>query len=39
VVWGGASDPQLKVKVMSILARQKGVRLVDVSAPRTPITR
>jgi cell division protein FtsQ len=39
VVWGGASEPQLKVEVMSVLAKQKGVRLVDVSAPRTPITR
>jgi cell division protein FtsQ len=39
VVWGGASEPQLKVEVMTALARQKGVRLVDVSAPRTPVTR
>ena len=26
VVWGGASEPQLKVEVMSVLASQKGVR-------------
>jgi cell division protein FtsQ len=39
VVWGGASEPQLKVEVMTALAKQKGVRWVDVSAPRTPITR
>lgn len=39
VVWGGASDPELKVKVMTALLRQKGVRTIDVSAPRTPVTR
>jgi cell division protein FtsQ len=39
VVWGGASEPQLKVKVMTALLGQKDVRTVDVSAPRTPITR
>lgn len=39
VIWGGASEPQLKVKVMTALAKQKGVRSVDVSAPRSPVTR
>ena len=39
VVWGGASEPELKVKVMTALLRQKGVRVIDVSAPRTPVTR
>ena len=39
VVWGGASEPQLKVKVLTALLRQKGVRTIDVSAPRTPVTR
>lgn len=39
VVWGGASEPQLKVKVMTALLRQKGVGKIDVSAPRTPVMR
>ena len=39
VAWGGASEPELKVKVMTALLRQKGVRTIDVSAPRTPVTR
>ena len=39
VVWGGASEPELKVKVMTALLRQKGVRTIDVSAPRSPVTR
>jgi cell division protein FtsQ len=39
VVWGGASEPQLKVKVMTALLRQKGVGTIDVSAPRTPVIR
>ncbi len=39
VVWGGASEPELKVKVMTALLRQKDVRTVDVSAPRTPVIR
>ena len=39
VTWGGASEPELKVKVMAALLRQKGVRTIDVSAPRTPVTR
>ncbi len=39
VVWGGASEPELKVKVMTALLRLKGVRTIDVSAPRTPVTR
>ena len=38
VVWGGASEPQLKVEVMTVLLGQKGVRTIDVSAPRTPVT-
>jgi len=39
VVWGGASEPGLKVKVMTALLGQKGVHTIDVSAPRTPVTR
>jgi len=39
VVWGGASEPELKVKVMTALLRLKGVHAIDVSAPRTPVTR
>jgi cell division protein FtsQ len=39
VVWGGASEPELKVKVMTALLRQEGVHTIDVSAPRTPVTR
>ena len=39
VVWGGASEPELKVKVMTALLRLKDVRMIDVSAPRTPVTR
>ena len=39
VVWGGASEPELKVKVMTALLRQKDVATIDVSAPRTPVVR
>lgn len=39
VVWGGASEPELKVKVLSALLRHKGVAMIDVSAPTTPVTR
>jgi len=39
VVWGGASEPELKVKVMTALLRQKGLGTIDVSAPRTPVIR
>jgi cell division protein FtsQ len=39
VVWGGAPEPELKVKVMTALLRVKGVHLIDISAPRTPVTR
>lgn len=39
VVWGGASEPELKVKVMTALLRQKDVATIDVSAPRTPVLR
>jgi len=39
VVWGGASEPELKVKVMTVLLRQKDVRTIDVSAPRSPALR
>ncbi|HET7476376.1 MAG TPA: FtsQ-type POTRA domain-containing protein [Dermatophilaceae bacterium] len=38
VAWGGGADSELKVRVLSILLRQKGVRTIDVSAPRTPTT-
>ena len=39
VAWGGASEPELKVKVMTALLRQKRVGTIDVSAPRSPVTR
>jgi cell division protein FtsQ len=39
VLWGGASEPELKVKVMTALLRQKDVGMIDVSAPRTPAVR
>lgn len=39
VVWGGASEPELKVKVMTALLKQKDVATIDVSAPRTPVIR
>jgi len=39
VMWGGASEPELKVKVMTALLRQKDVATIDVSAPRTPVIR
>jgi cell division protein FtsQ len=39
VVWGGASEPELKVKVLTALLSQKDVGTIDVSAPRTPVIR
>ena len=39
VVWGGASQPELKVKVMTALLRQKDITTIDVSAPGTPVVR
>lgn len=39
VVWGGASEPELKVKVLTALLKHKGFRTIDVSAPNTPVTR
>ena len=39
VVLGGASEPELKVKVMAALLRQKDVGTIDVSAPHTPVIR
>ena len=39
VVWGGASEPDLKVKVLTSLLRHKGFKTIDVSAPSTPVTR
>jgi cell division protein FtsQ len=39
VVWGGASEPQLKVEVMAALLGQKDVGTIDVSAPRNPVVR
>lgn len=38
VVWGGAADPELKVKVIAVLMRQKPTT-IDVSTPRTPVIR
>jgi len=39
VLWGGASEPELKVKVMTALLRQKGVAAIDISAPLSPAVR
>lgn len=39
VVWGGASEPELKVKVMTALLGQRDVATIDVSAPLTPVIR
>ena len=39
VLWGGASEPELKVKVMTALLRRPGLGTIDVSAPRTPSVR
>jgi len=39
VVWGGASEPELKVRVLTALLRHKGFGTIDVSAPSTPVTR
>lgn len=39
VVWGGGSEPELKVKVLTALLKHKGFRTIDVSAPSTPVTR
>jgi len=39
VVWGGASEPELKVRVMTALLGHKGFGTIDVSAPSTPVTR
>jgi cell division protein FtsQ len=39
VVWGGGSEPDLKVKVLAALLGHKGFRTIDVSAPSTPVTR
>jgi cell division protein FtsQ len=37
--WGDGSEPELKVKVMTALLKQKGVGIIDVSAPQTPVMR
>jgi cell division protein FtsQ len=39
VMWGDASEPELKVKVMTDLLRQNNVATIDVSAPWTPVIR
>jgi len=39
VVWGGGSQPELKVKVLMALLKHKGFATIDVSAPNTPVTR
>lgn len=38
VVWGDDSEPELKVEVIEVLLAKKPT-LLDVSAPRTPVTR
>ena len=39
VVWGGSSEPELKVRVLTALLGHKGFGTIDVSAPSTPATR
>jgi cell division protein FtsQ len=39
IVWGGASEPELKVKVLTALLTHKEFETIDVSAPSTPVTR
>jgi len=39
VVWGGASEPELKVRVLTALMGHKGFGTIDISAPSTPVTR
>jgi len=39
VLWGGASEPQLKVQVMTDLLRQQGVSMINVSVPDAPVIR
>lgn len=38
IIWGDASDPDLKVKVIPILLEKKP-KVIDVSAPDTPVTK
>ena len=38
VVWGGADEPQLKIRVLRSLLTTKA-STIDVSAPMTPVTR
>lgn len=38
VVWGDASEPQLKVQVIGVLLEGRP-KVLDVSAPSTPVTR
>ncbi|MBM6404115.1 FtsQ-type POTRA domain-containing protein [Phycicoccus sp. CSK15P-2] len=38
VVWGGADDAELKIRVLRALLGTKA-RTIDVSAPNTPVTR
>jgi cell division protein FtsQ len=38
VVWGGVAEPEKKLEIMTALLKDKP-RLIDVSAPDTPVTR
>ena len=38
VVWGGVAQPEKKLTVMSALLKSRP-KLIDVSAPDTPVTR
>lgn len=38
VVWGSATDTELKARVLEVLLSQEA-KVYDVSAPRTPVTR
>jgi cell division protein FtsQ len=38
VVWGGVSEPEKKLTVMSALLKSHP-KVIDVSAPDTPVTR
>lgn len=39
IVWGDAAEPDLKVKVISILLEEKTPQVIDVSAPRAAVTK
>ena len=38
VIWGGVNDPDRKLKIMTALLKSSP-KVIDVSAPDTPVTR